>query len=114
MNLSKILGYLLLIIGLSLIIFTLYESYNIFKGNFSAPLIFKVQTPMQSSKTGVSNNLQDLQKQINEEISKQISQIIPIETLPKILNLLSWSILAGILIFGGGQIANLGIKLTKN
>jgi hypothetical protein len=34
--------------------------------------------------------------------------------LPKLLNLLSWSIFAGILIFAGAQIAGLGIKLIKD
>ena len=110
---NKIIGYVLLVAGLLLIIITLYQSYNIFMGNSSAPLMFKVQAPAQSSKANGVGNLQDIQKQLNEEISKQIGQMIPADTLPKILNLLSWSILAGILIFGGGQISSLGIKMIK-
>ena len=110
---NKIVGYALLIAGLSLIIFTLYQSYNIFWGNSSVPLVFKVPTMTQPSKNNGVGSLQDIQKQLNEEISKQISQIIPADALPKILNLLSWSILAGIFIFGGGQIAGLGIKMIK-
>lgn len=110
---NKIIGYALLIAGLLLIIFTLYQSYSIFMGNSSAPLLFKIQAPAQSPKTSGAGSLQDLQKQLNEEISKQIGQMIPAETLPKILNLLSWSILTGILIFGGGQIAGLGVKMIK-
>lgn len=113
MDLNKILGYLLLTAGLLLIIFTLYQSYNIFMGNASAPIVFKVQSPLESSKSNMSVNLQDLQKQLNDQIQKQISQIVPTDTVPKILNLLSWSILAGILILGGGQIAGLGIKLIR-
>lgn len=110
---NKIVGYTLLIVGLLLIVFTLYQSYNIFMGNSSAPLVFKVQAPAQPSKTSGVGSLQDLQKQLNEEIFKQIGQMIPAETLSKILNLLSWSILAGILIFGGGQISSLGIKMVR-
>ncbi len=110
---NKIIGYALLIIGLLLITLTLYQSYNIFMGNSSAPLLFKTQAPAQSSKTSGVGSLQDLQKQLNEEISKQFGQMIPADTLPKILNLLSWSTLAGILIFGGGQISSLGIKMIK-
>ena len=109
---NKIIGFSLLIAGLMLIIFTLYQSYNIFMGNSPAPLVFKVQAPAQPSKTSGAGSLQDLQKQLNEEISKQIGQMIPADILPKILNLLSWSILAGILIFGGGQISSLGIKMV--
>ena len=113
MEIKKIIGYALLIIGLLLITFTIYQSYNIFMGNSSAPLMFKVQALAQTSKVSDVGSLQDLQKQLNEEISKQIGQMIPADTLPKILNLLSWSILAGILIFGGGQISSLGIKMIK-
>lgn len=105
---NKIIGYALLIAGLLLIIFTLYQSYNIFMVGVSPPLVFKIQVSVQPSKTG---DVGDLQKQLNKEISKQINQIIPADTLPKILNLLSWSILAGIFIFSGGQISNLGIKM---
>jgi len=110
---NKIIGYALLFSGLLLIIFTLYQSYNIFMGNFQSPEIFKTQILSQPSKAGTAGNLQDLQKQLNEEISKQIAQLIPADTLPQILNLLSWSILAGIFIIGGGQIAGLGVKMLK-
>ncbi|MDO8486190.1 MAG: hypothetical protein Q7S77_00625 [Candidatus Staskawiczbacteria bacterium] len=110
---NKIIGYALLVAGLLLIVFTLYQSYNIFTGNSTAPLVFSTKVSESSLKTGNAGNLQDLQKQLNDEISKQITQMIPIDSIPKILNLLSWSILAGILIFGGGQIAGLGIKMIK-
>ncbi|OGZ71340.1 MAG: hypothetical protein A2904_02235 [Candidatus Staskawiczbacteria bacterium RIFCSPLOWO2_01_FULL_33_9] len=110
---NKIIGYALLVAGLLLIIFTLYQSYNIFMRNSPAPLMFKVQTSVAITKTNNIGDLQDLQKQLKEEVSKQISQMIPTDTLPKILNLFSWSILAGILIFGGGQIAGLGVKMLK-
>ena len=113
METNKIIGYALLIAGLTLIIFTLYQSYNIFMGNSSAPLVFKIQAPIQSSKTGDAGSLQDLQKQLNEEILKQIGQMIPADNLSKILNLLSWSIFAGIFIFGGAQISGLGIKMVR-
>lgn len=109
---NKILGYLLLAAGLALIIFALFQSYNIFTGNSQAPLVFKTIN-FQPQKSEESNSSSDDQKQINQEISKQISQIIPADTLPKVLNLLIWSMLAGILIFGGGQVAILGIRLIS-
>ena len=110
---NKIIGYTLLVAGLSLIVFTLYQSYNIFMENFSAPLLFKVQVPVSSSKTNGIGSSQDPQKQLNEEMSKQLNRMIPADTLPKILNLLSWSILAGIFVFSGSQIASLGIKMIR-
>ena len=110
---NKIIGYALLVAGLLLIVFTLYRSYGIFTGSLSAPLMFSVQDYTPSSNTGNVGSLQDLQKQLNSEISKQVTQMIPVDSIPKILNLLSWSILAGILIFGGGQIAGLGVKMIR-
>jgi hypothetical protein len=110
---NKIIGYALLIAGLMLIVFTLYQSYNIFMGNSSAPLVFKVQEPLNSSETSGAGNLQDLQKQLNEEIAKRIGQMLPVETLSKVLNLLSWSTLAWLFVFGGAQISTLGVKMIK-
>ena len=110
---NKIIGFSLLVAGLLLIFFTLWQSYGIFTGSLSAPLMFTVQDSALPSNTGNVGSLQDLQKQLNDEISKQIAQMIPVDSIPKILNLLSWSILAGILIFGGGQIAGLGVKMIR-
>jgi len=109
MNTNKVLGYILLVCGLLLVLFTIYQSYNIFYNKVNPPYIFKIQT-VQKPQTG---GTQDIQQQVNNEVSKQINQMIPADTVSKILNLLSWSILAGILIFGGAQIAGLGIKLIK-
>ena len=113
MNTHNILGYVLLAIGLLLIGLALFKSYQIFTGGTQAPVLFKAQMSGQPLKTDTANNPQDLQKQINQEIAKQISQMIPADTLPKVLKLASWSMLAGILIFGGAKIAGLGITLTK-
>ena len=110
MNINKILGYVLLIGGLLVIGFTLFQSYNIFTDKASPPLVFKTQNIESAPK---KTNSLDLQKQMEELIKQQLGQVLPAETLTKFLNLFSWSILAGILIFGGGQIAGLGIKMIK-
>jgi len=110
MVLNKIIGYLLLVVGLVIIGWTLYQSYNIFIGKVSAPIIFK--TPI-TQKNLEKSNVADLQQQLERTVQKQITELLPSDTVPKILNLLSWSILAGILILGGSQIAGLGIKIIK-
>jgi hypothetical protein len=46
-------------------------------------------------------------------ISEQLKGMLPINMVPKILNLFIWSMLAGIFIFGGTQVSSLGIKLIK-
>lgn len=104
---KQVLGIILIIAGLSVIFYGLYSSYNIFSGNVSAPEIFKAPA---ESKTVVS---QDIQAQLQNLVSEQLKGMLPIDSIVTFLNLISWSILAGILVFGGAQIAGLGIKLIK-
>jgi len=108
---NKISGWVFLILGVAIILYGLYSSFNIFTNRTPAPEIFPVNQEEQQKTTGTG---QDLQAQTEEMIREQIKGIIPIDFLPRLFNLISWSLLAGVLIFGGSQIANLGIKLVKN
>jgi len=54
-----------------------------------------------------------LQGQIEQTVQKQLSQILPPAVFSKILNLATWSLFAFILIFAGGTITNIGVKLVK-
>ena len=107
---QKFFGWALLFVGVTIIFWSLYSSYNIFTAKTTAPEIFKMpekETVLPKKET------QKLEAQIQEMIGEQLKGIIPAETLPTLLNLIAWSIFAGILIFGGAQIAGLGIKLIK-
>jgi hypothetical protein len=108
MILNKTIGYVLLVIGLVLIFGALWQSYNIFMGKTSAPLVF--QTP---SEINFSTNSISVQEQINQAVQKQLSQILPIATITKILNLIAWSMLAFILITAGGALSRIGVKLVN-
>lgn len=103
------LGFVLLFGGLFIIFYGLYSSYNIFTGKEAAPVIFGVVEQPSVAKAGS----QDLQAQLQEMLGNQLKGMLPAELMPKFLNLFSWSIFAGILILGGGQISGLGIKLIK-
>jgi len=96
---------------LVLIVFILYQSYNIFTGKSLAPSVFKIQVIKKAQTNSNLDIQQQIQQQINEAVGQQITGILPIGEINKLLDLISWSILAGILIFGGGQIASLGIRL---
>lgn len=111
MNYTKIFGWVLLIAGVLIIVWTLYSSYNIFTAKAQAPEFFKIEkaVPAQNSKAGS----QDIQAQMEKMIGEQLKGILPVDTLPQLLNLTVWSMLAFILITGGGQISSLGIKLIK-
>jgi hypothetical protein len=110
---NKIIGYILLAVGLLLIIFSVYQSYAIYTGKISAPLVFQVPSAQELSSATSQNTAQQIQNQIDQSVQKQINQILPLSTITKILNLGVWSFLAFVLIFAGGTISGIGVKLIK-
>ena len=112
---AKIFGWVLLLAGLAIIGWTLYSSFNIFTGKAAIPEIFEI--PKEEAKTptakGQITGIEDIQAQMEKMLSEQLKGAIPTDTIPKMLNLIVWSMLAGLLIFGGSQISGLGIKLIK-
>jgi len=52
-------------------------------------------------------------REVEEMIGEQLKGMLPVDFIPKLLNLLAWSMMAGILIFAGGKISSLGIGLIK-
>lgn len=110
MNIPKAFGWVLLILGLVLIGWTLMFSYNIFTGQGQAPAFFEYSS-QDSSLAGATDG--GIQGQIEKMVGEQLKGLFPIDSIAKILNLTVWSLLAFILIFGGFQIASLGIKLIK-
>ncbi|MFH1423856.1 MAG: hypothetical protein ABIG29_02820 [Candidatus Nealsonbacteria bacterium] len=104
---KKILASVLIFVGLAVIFYGLYSSFNIFTGKEMAPEIF--QTPAETKIT----DSQDVQVQMQKIIQDQLKGLVPTGSPAAFLNMISWSILAGILILGGAQIAGLGIKLLN-
>ena len=126
LNSTKIFGWVLIFAGLAIIIWPLYFSYNIFQGKFETPDIFEIEekevaiTSIVPEKelAIIPNKLQEefqkeMEKIVGKQLGEQFKELLPVDVLPKLLNLIAWSIIAGILIFGGFQISNLGIKLAK-
>lgn len=107
---TKIFGWILLIVGILITVWALYSSYNMFTGQTAIPEIFQTEE-VSSQKKETSNNIES---QMQEMIGEQLKGLIPADTIPKLLNLTIWAMLAGILIFGGTQISNIGVKLIKN
>lgn len=106
MNFNKIIGYILLAAGLTMIGWSLFQSYLIFTDRAVPPAIFKEQ-----QKVSTGNNGQELQQQLESALAKQFSSLIPSDIVTKTFNLLIWSVLSGIFIFGGSQIAGIGVKM---
>lgn len=115
---KKMSGWILLFAGISIMSWGLYSSFNIFTVKTEVPEVFKaaqkdVLVPAQS-KIGMSQDLSvQAEQMMNKAMGEQLEKLLPADFLPKLFNLLSWSIFAGILIFGGAQISGLGIRLMK-
>lgn len=108
MNTTKIIGWTVFFAGLIVIGFALISSYNVFTGKSEVPAIFKM--PKETTQKG---GTQDLQAQLQQMMSEQLKGFLPAGSITTILNLVVYSMLVFILIFGGAQISGLGIKLIK-
>lgn len=106
---KKVFGWILIIVGLAIIIVALYFSYVIFTGKMQAPEIFKPEKSTAS--LTMPQNQEDIQSSIDQTIQEQIKNIVPSEFINQLFNLISWSILAGLLMFGGAKISAIGIKM---
>jgi hypothetical protein len=105
---NKIFGWIILIIGIGAIIWGLWTSIDIFTDQRPAYEVFNYE-PIEN------NTFQedDPEKNIENAIREQISNIFPPEVLFKFFNLAAWGIFMMILIMAGGKLASIGIVLIK-
>jgi len=106
MNTNKITGYVLLIVGVLLIILPLWQTFNIFTGKAQPAQIF-----MRPTALTVNQNVNPLD--IQGQIQNALVKILPIDLIDNTLNLISWLLLIWILLYGGGKIAEIGVKLLN-
>lgn len=110
---QKFFGWALLFAGVAIIFWCLYSSYNIFNNKAPLPEIFKIEEKKATPTKKVQGLESQMEEKVKEMLGEQFKAILPADSIPKLLNLISWSVLAGILIFGGSQLASIGIKLLK-
>lgn len=110
---NKILGYILLFIGLFCVGFALAQSFQIFMGYVTPPMLFKEISDESQDSTGTSSKLA-VEMQLEQQILQQMDRAIPPNAVPQMLNLLSWALFAGIFMFGGTQLTGLGLKIIMH
>jgi hypothetical protein len=110
----RLIGIILIIIGVLIILYALWSSYELFTDKKPAPEIFSV-SQKQSAKTDLSGfSLGAINTEtIAKELVRGFVTVIPTEYPAVMFNMLSWSVLAFIMIFGGSQLARLGIGLLS-
>ena len=95
-----------MIIGILLIILPLCQTYNIFNGKAMPTQVF-----MRPVALTVNNKVSALD--IPGQVQNALIKIIPVDFIDNILNLITWLLLMWILIYGGGKIAEIGVKLLN-
>ncbi len=111
MDTTKTIGWGTFLMGIFIILFTINFTYNIFTGKEKAPEIFDfeiVKTEPETLNDGLPS-----QSQMVEMMMRELKELLPAESISKTLDLVVWTMGAGILILGGNQVASLGIKLIK-
>ena len=106
METNKIIGYILLAVGILLIVLPLWQTYNIFSGKAMPTQVF-----MRPVALTVNNKVSALD--IAGQMQNALIRIIPVDFIDNILNLITWLLLMWILIYGGGKIAEIGVKLLN-
>ena len=106
METNKTIGYILLIVGVLLIVLPLWQTYNIFTGKSMPSQVFKKPVTLQ-----VNPNVSALD--IPGQVQNALIRVVPIDFIDNTLNLMTWLLLMWILIYGGGKIAEIGVKLIK-
>lgn len=115
MTIEKISGFLLVIGGVSLIGYALFAGFQTFIGGKEPPQIFQPQRfqGLPSKPGQLPLSPETLQQQLNLLLKEQLQSLFPTDAIFRILNFSAFSVFLGLLIFGGSQIAGIGIKLLK-
>jgi len=111
MKLSKLLGVIILFIGLSIIFWGVYQVYRVYSQTVNPPSFFK---PISHTKEGSLNLSEgDLNSQMRSVMQEQLNKILPSNYITELLNYITFSILIGIFIFAGYRISIIGVKLIS-
>ncbi|GBD34237.1 hypothetical protein HRbin34_00565 [bacterium HR34] len=115
---NYISGYILLIVGVLIIGFVLYDAFLVFKGtkeitsfvHFENQVV-ETELPQIDIKNFDPNQLGSILQNISQN---QISKIIPKEAIEKVIDSVLYSAIAFVLIYGGSKISGIGISLIKS
>jgi len=111
----------MLVVGLLIIVQAINLSYNYFTAKAQLPAVFNIpagQAAAVETKTAApAESAADIQAQLQETMSKATNQavanILPVETINKLLNAICWSIFATFLVYAGSKISEIGLKMIS-
>ena len=106
---KKILGWILIVLGLFIVLGSIYSTYLNFTGQRDFPQIFTVQEAEVAPQTNGGP-----EDQISGMIGKYIEEIIPQGTITQMLNMLAWIMFAVFLVYSGSKLVSMGAVLLRN
>jgi hypothetical protein len=96
---SKMVGWVLLVVGLILIVFAVYFMFRVFTGATAPPAIFNMKSITMPTGEGTSAN--------NVEL-------VPGGAVSLVINMLIWAVLMYFVASAGSRIGGLGVKLIRD
>jgi hypothetical protein len=121
-TIKDIFGWVLILAGLAVIGWSIYFSYQFFFVKAEFPALFKFPAAAQNvapeTKQNIATDSQadvqaQMQKEIGQATNQAVSNMLPADSISKLLNSIAWSIFATFLVYTGAQIAGIGIKLIS-
>lgn len=109
---KKILGWIILILGVTAILWGLWTSIDIFTGQRPVYEVFEYEEDNSGQEDTLGQGI-ETEEDIGRLIKQQISEIFPPATLFKFFNLAAWGIFMMILVLTGGKLAAIGTNLIK-
>ena len=97
---TKMAGWILLIVGLILIVLTVYSMFTIFTGTTSPPGIFNMKSITISMPTGEGTPPVEV-------------ELVPGDQVSRVVNMLIWTVLMLFIASAGSRIGGLGVKLIR-
>lgn len=105
---KKILGWILIVLGLFIVLGSIYSTYLNFTGQRDFPQIFTVQEAEVAPQTSGPED------QISGMIGEYIKEILPQDTATQMLNMFAWIIFAVFLVYAGSKLVSIGVVLLRN
>ncbi len=117
---QKIIGWVLVVAGVIMIFWSISSAFSIFTGKKEVPQVFEVKKesndcPPCAASQGSQEQIQEqVEKMLQGQVKEQIQEFLPPDFIGKALNMGVYGALTTLLIFAGGKISGIGIKLLRD
>ena len=114
--LKAVIGWVMVVVGLVAIGQSINLSNQYFSGGADFPPVFKTPAVKELNAPAAAGQTQQdaVQAQVQQSVNQAVGNLLPADSIAKMLNILSWSIFATLLVYAGGTITGLGIRFLSS